>query len=51
MMKRIASREPDYAECATLMFLHSAAIPTQPNTSSAYCAAQFLGGLFYTWMT
>jgi hypothetical protein len=35
---------------ATVSFHHSTATRSQPDTSSAYCAAQFLGGLFYTWM-
>jgi hypothetical protein len=32
---------------ATVSFKHSIVIPSQPDTSFAYCAAQFLGGLFY----
>ena len=34
----------------TVSWNRSTLVRTLPDTSSAYCAAQILGGLFYTWM-
>ena len=35
---------------ATVSFNHSNVVQFLPDTSSAYCAAQILGGLFYAGM-